>query len=117
MLMGLVMSLTMTTQANFIENMHMADLNDKKIAYFNGSFEPYHKGHEAITQTLSQQVDYVIVYANPGKRDIIPLNVDIPNISSAEIRQKIQEGEPLTHLLDPKIITLLSNKQKKNSKA
>ncbi len=224
MLMGLFMSLTMTAQASFIEDMNISDLNDKKIAYLNGSFDPYHKGHEAIAQAVSQHVDFVIVYANPGKssrkpyrtdhkirqkqldalyhehptilishldgyqlqqlllktkntefigvlgsdvaqefetspewdqyymygtplkpdegysskaapmivkanrffgfnrkgsplpkklaskRDIIPLNVDIPNISSTEIRQKIQEGESLAHLLHPKIINLLSNK-------
>lgn len=37
-------------------------LANKKIGYYIGSFDPFHKGHEAIVQEALNDLDYCIVY-------------------------------------------------------
>ncbi len=51
----------------YLENFPTRTFDHKKIIYYNGSFDPFHKGHEAMVAQAKNRADYVIVYANCGK--------------------------------------------------
>ena len=55
-----------------LKSIPISKLHNKKILYFNGSFDPIHNGHLEIAQNALQHVDYVIMFANHGNHSRKP---------------------------------------------
>ncbi len=55
------------TQALYLEKVTINTLKNTKIAYFPGSFDPFHLGHMAVVKDVLDKglADYVLVYALP----------------------------------------------------
>lgn len=55
------------TQAFYLEQVNRNSLKDTRIAYFPGSFDPFHFGHMAVVNDVLDKnlADYVLVYALP----------------------------------------------------
>jgi cytidyltransferase-like protein len=66
----LLFSVSLLTNHSFGIDLHKASLRQldgKKIAYFNGSFDPFHKGHEAVVNALKNHADFILIYVNDGQ--------------------------------------------------
>lgn len=55
------------TQGLYLEQIDSHSLKDTRIAYFPGSFDPFHLGHMAVVKDVLNKnlADYVLVYALP----------------------------------------------------
>lgn len=51
----------------YLEQINTVTLKDKRVAYFPGSFDPFHLGHMSVVNDILDKdlADYVIVYALP----------------------------------------------------
>lgn len=56
------------TAALLDDSFDLKSLNEKKIGYYIGSFDPIHLGHQHVIDSAIQSgyVDYVLIYPNPG---------------------------------------------------
>ncbi len=77
-----------------LEDIPLEQLTGKKIGYYIGSFDPLHRGHQAVIDHALKQLDYVILYPVPG-------GDTYKNRADFSVRQQMMEA---VYKLDPRVI-------------